>query len=201
MEGYRIEVDKNSYILFEKEEDYWNMFCLDKVFFDFFKIICLIQNEDEDEDRELIIRIKFHVTLIEKYISTLPIFKIKILYDNGENESPLGVKFPYLCYFGRMSDELHDVYGKIFNLSEYYLEDQLDNIYDLMQNLINVRYCRRKISRCYNFMQDYYSIKDYDSDSVYDSDTDEVEFLYTKEEMEKHYEEKAKEKAEEKNVY
>ena len=35
LKGYRIKVSKNSFILFENEQDYLNLFYLEKVVFDF----------------------------------------------------------------------------------------------------------------------------------------------------------------------
>ena len=62
MEGYRIEVAERSFILFENEEDYLNIFYLEKVVFDF--INNLLNNEDKDKE----IRIYFRLSLIEKVL-------------------------------------------------------------------------------------------------------------------------------------
>ena len=43
--GFKIKVDKNSYMLFKKEEDYDILFCLERMFFDLYKN--LLFNDDE----------------------------------------------------------------------------------------------------------------------------------------------------------
>ena len=91
MEGYRIKVSKNSYILFENEQDYLNTFYLEKVVFDF--INNLLYNKDIDKE----IRIYFRLTLILKYLESLPKCTIiKILYDS-RYENPFETKFPFIC--------------------------------------------------------------------------------------------------------
>ena len=60
-EGYRIKVGKNSYILFEKEEDYLNLYYLEKVLFDFYKNLLFKQDNR--------VRLIFRLLLIEKYIN------------------------------------------------------------------------------------------------------------------------------------
>ena len=56
--GYRIKVGKNSYILFKKEEDYANLIYLERVFFDFFKNLLFMHDEDKK------IRLFFRLTNI-----------------------------------------------------------------------------------------------------------------------------------------
>ena len=93
MEGYRIEVAEKSFILFENEEDYLNIFYLEKVVFDF--INNLLNNEDKDKE----IRIYFRLSLIEKVLKSLPKYRnIKIFYDESKYENPFRIKFP-LIYF------------------------------------------------------------------------------------------------------
>ena len=43
--GFKIKVDKNSYMLFKKEEDYDILFYLERMFFDLYKN--LLFNDDE----------------------------------------------------------------------------------------------------------------------------------------------------------
>ena len=60
--GYRIKVDKKSYMFFKKEEDYLNLFFLEKVYFDFYNN--LFSEQDEK------IRSYFRMSLIQKYIES-----------------------------------------------------------------------------------------------------------------------------------
>ena len=48
IKGYKIKVDKNSYILFKKEEDYEILIYLERTFFDLFKN--LLFNDDDDQE-------------------------------------------------------------------------------------------------------------------------------------------------------
>ena len=179
MEGYRIEVAENSYILFEKEEDYLKMFYLEKVLFDFFKNLSLIQDKDEDEDedkdRELRIRLKFRLSLIEKYISSLPRFNITIFYDNGKFQNPLEIKFPNVSCFGMWCGKADNILDDISELGDESLEDKYLDFYNLMEKLIHIKYCKRKFSNKrdnFNAKFDSYSYSDTDTDT--DTDTDSV---------------------------
>ena len=112
MEGYRIKVGENGYILFKKEEDYLNLFCLEKAFFDFYNNLFL--------DKEGI-RLFFRLTLIEKYIESLTKnkskiknkIKIKILYDEDKSENPLEMKFPSITCGGE-EDIKEKAFDKIY---------------------------------------------------------------------------------------
>ena len=93
LKGYRIEVSENSFILFENEQDYLNLFYLEKVVFDF--INNLLYNKDIDKE----IRIYFRLTLIINYLYSLPKYrKIKIFYD-ARYENPFEIKFPFISCF------------------------------------------------------------------------------------------------------
>ena len=80
-------------ILFENEQDYLNLFYLEKVVFDFIKN--LLYNKDLDKE----LRIYFRLTLINNYLKSLPNYtEIKIFYD-VRYENPFKVKFPFICCF------------------------------------------------------------------------------------------------------
>ena len=72
--GYKIKVDKKSYLLFEKEEDYLILIYLERIFFDLFKNISFINDEHKK------IRVFFRFTLIEKYLKKLDEIKLKSFY-------------------------------------------------------------------------------------------------------------------------
>ena len=67
--GYKIKVDKNSYILFKTEEDYEILFDLERIFFDLFKNILF-----NDEDKA--IRVFFRMTMINYLKLKLKFFMI-----------------------------------------------------------------------------------------------------------------------------
>ena len=85
LKGYRIKVGEDSFILFEKEEDYLVLFYLEKVFFDFHNNLFY-----EKEG----IRLFFLLSLLEKYIKCLRKIKNNVFYDQDKSENPLKVKFP-----------------------------------------------------------------------------------------------------------
>ena len=72
--GYKIKVDKKSYLLFEKEEDYLILIYLERIFFDLFKNISFTK-----EDKE--IRVFFRMILMEKYLKNLHEIKLKSFYN------------------------------------------------------------------------------------------------------------------------
>ena len=93
--GYKIKVDKNSYILFKKEEDYEILVYLEREFFDLFKNL-LFNDDDDDDDKE--IRVFFPLSLIKKYVKKLPEIKINFFYDKNKCKNPARIKFPNLSY-------------------------------------------------------------------------------------------------------
>ena len=74
--GFRIKVDKNSYMLFKKEEDYDILFYLERVFFNLYKNLSF--NDDE------IIRVFFRLSLIKILLEKLSRIKFKIFYDKSK---------------------------------------------------------------------------------------------------------------------
>ena len=190
MEGYRIEVAENSFILFENEEDYLNIFYLEKVIFDF--INNLLYNEDKDKE----IRIYFRLSLIEKYLKSLPKFrKIKIFYDDTNYENPFKIKFPFICCFEDLDkrckylDEIVDLHrrnndGINENDCQLYegkcLDKKFFNIINLLYNRIDIEYYKRKQNKfeCYNTEKFHHRffypnlIMFYNSDTDIDSDSD-----------------------------
>ena len=110
MEGYRIEVSEKSFILFEDEEHYMNILCLEIVIFDF--INNLLYSEDEGKEA----RVYFRLSSIRKYLKNLPRFRIiKIFYDDKKCENPFKIKFPFISYF-EDDDKNEEYYHKIKEL-------------------------------------------------------------------------------------
>ena len=112
--GYKIKVDKNSYLLFEKE-DYVTLINLERVFFDLFKNVLFINNEHKN------VRVFFRMTLIENYVENLPEIKFKIFYNKHKCKNPFEIKFPNLSFF-----DCYD-YFKNYNL--------LDEIWEKLEEL------------------------------------------------------------------
>ena len=146
MKGYRIEVDKDSYILFEKEEDYLKLFYLEKVFFDFYNNLFSDQEE---------IRLFFRLILIKKYIKSLSKINITILYNEKKNVNPFKKKFPNLSCIDCYKNE-EEILEKIENLEK--LEDKIFGEYvivgEKLTKRIIVKYLRKYMfvrSECHLF--------------------------------------------------
>ena len=145
MKGYRIKVGENGYILFKKEEDYLNLFCLDKAFFEFYNNLFL--------DKEGI-RLFVRLSLIEKCIESLTKNKnkfrirFKILYDEYKSENLLEMKFPDMTCVGHWDIE-QKVFDKIKEMEEMKklenipLEKKYMSIKIKMEQLIDVKYFKR----------------------------------------------------------
>ena len=103
LKGYRIKVGEDTFILFEKEEDYLALICLERFFFDFHNNLF---NEKEG------IRLFIRLSLLEKIIKCLREIKIKVFYDEDKSENPLKVKFPNLSY-GEDYEKREEILDKI----------------------------------------------------------------------------------------
>ena len=154
--GFKIKVDKNSYMLFKKEEDYDILFYLERVFFDLYKD--LLFNDDE------IIRVFFfRLSLIKILLEKLSRIKFKIFYDKSKYENPFRIKFPILTYldYNDYKEIDIDIQG---NLSDEIVEKIRDNFreiaslyYDVLYKIyskINIKYykCNLKKSVFYYFI-------------------------------------------------
>ena len=89
--GYKIEVDEKSYLLFEKEEHYLFLVYLERMIFDLFKNI-RFQNQEKE------IRVFFRFTLIEKCLENLKEILIESFYNENESINPFKIRFPHLWY-------------------------------------------------------------------------------------------------------
>ena len=136
--GYRIKVGKNSYILFKKEEDYLNLIYLERVFFDFFKNLLFIHDEDKK------FRLFFRLSLIEKYIESLSEIKIRILYDIKKSKNPFKIKFPNISHadFSELNDE---IWKFLEDLGKRDLDYKYIDITNLVKELISVKYHKRNL--------------------------------------------------------
>ena len=170
MEGYRIKIAENSYILFEKEEDYLNILYLEKVLFDFNNNLLFKQDKE--------IRLYFRLSLIEKYIKSLPKFSIKILYDESKFENPFKIKFPNICYLDHY-DKREDYMEKITELKRpicerISLEGKFIKVINPVYRKTSIQYYIRKFYKFeyYNRNKYYHKIVFYDGFMFYDPDSD-----------------------------
>ena len=93
LKGYSVEVSENSFILFENEQDYLNLFYLEKVVFDLINNI--LYNKDIDKE----IRIYFGLTLINEYLKSLPKYRKIIIICDASCENSFEKNFPFICCF------------------------------------------------------------------------------------------------------
>ena len=84
-----------------------NIFYLEKVLFDFYRNV-IFKKDNE-------VGLHFHLSLIEKYIKSLPEFNIKIFHDERKSENPFKMKFPNICYSDdfKMSGDFYDVISEM----------------------------------------------------------------------------------------
>ena len=127
IKGYKIKVDKNSYILFKKEEDYEILIYLERVFFDLFKN--LLFNDDKE------IRVFFRLSLIKKYVKKLPKIKIKIFYDKNKCKNPTRIKFTNLSYLDYSNYE--EIVDRIQEKIEDFYNKDIDYMYSGLAHKIN----------------------------------------------------------------
>ena len=181
MKRFIIEFAENSFILFENEEDYLNIYYLEKVIFYF--INNLLYNEDKDKE----IRIYFRLSLIEKYLKSLPKYrKIKIFYDEKEYENPYKIKFPFISYMDyhdkrqEYEDIMEELEGSFYE--NVTLFNKYAKVYYLLHKRIHIQYFKRKQNdyaydqylNTFNYNCPYYikGFMHYDSESESDTESD-----------------------------
>ena len=120
-------------------KDYLNIFYLEKVLFDFYSKV-IFKKVDE-------VGLFFRLSLIEKYIKSLPEFKIKIFHDERKSENPFKIKFPNICY-SHDFDMRGDFYNVISemedrNFHNSCLSSKYRDLNELIKDIITVKYYKR----------------------------------------------------------
>ena len=105
-------------MFFEKEEGYLNLFFLEKVYNDFYNNLF--------SDRDCEIRSYFRMTLIKKFIESLPQIKIVVFYDYDRTENPFKVKFPNVGELDMIKPKpIHtEIFEKFEDIENKDLEDK-----------------------------------------------------------------------------
>ena len=114
--GYKVEVDEKSYLMFEKEDHYLFLVYLESIIFDLFKNIRFGKEEKE-------IRVFFHFTLLEKCLGNLKKILIESFYIENESINPFKKRFPYLWYMKK--------YRYRYKTDEYDIREDLNYWEDL----------------------------------------------------------------------
>ena len=122
LKGYRIKVGEDTFILFENEEIYLQMFYLEKVFFDFHK---------ELFNGKEVIRLIFRLNTLKNYLKSFGEIKINVYYDESKYENPLKIKFPNMSCCDDY-DRREEIEDEIMNLES----DQLMNGYELIKQML-----------------------------------------------------------------
>ena len=93
--GYKLKVNKNSYLVFKSKEYFKNIENIERSLFDLVKYS--LNGEDEDEQNYILMR----MLKIEKYLETLPLTEIKIyeLQKDELHKCRLEIKFPTIVKF------------------------------------------------------------------------------------------------------
>ena len=144
--GYKVKVDKKSYLFFEKEEDYLNLFILEKVYNDFYNNLF--------SDRDCEIRSYFRMTLIKKLIETLPPIRIVAYYDYNRSDNPFKVKFPCVAELNVIQTSAfnEDILYKFEDIENEDLEDKyFESMHMLEDGKIKVRYFIKNL-KAINFL-------------------------------------------------
>ena len=139
LKGYRIKVGEDTFILFEKEEIYLVLFCIEKVFFDFHNDLF---NEKEG------IRLFFRLSVLQKYLKSFGEIKINVYYDESKYETPLKVKFPnYSCCDdyerGEEIEDKIEILEENNKLQNINLMETYDNIKQNLRKIISVSYIKK----------------------------------------------------------
>ena len=168
LKGYRLTVGEDSFILFEKEEDYLVLFYLEKVFFDFHNNLFY-----EKEG----IRLFFRLSVLEKYIKCLREIKIYVFYDEDKSENPLKIKFPNMSYgedfkTGEEIVEKIEILEEMNKLENIPLMEKYFSVINILGEIISVIYFKRYMNICSIFYEKNLKVTYTDKDIVIDTDTD-----------------------------
>ena len=90
LEGYRIKVGEDTFILFKNEAFYLQMLYLEKVYFDIHK-----QLFNNKEVISLIFGLQTLGIYLKYFMKYYRSIKIKVFYDRRKYENPLKIKFPH----------------------------------------------------------------------------------------------------------
>ena len=88
--------------------------------------------------------------MIEKYIKSLSEIKIRILFDEKKFENPLKIKFPNISQID-ISELESEILEKMEDLTNNHIVFKYINIVNLLYNLMNVKYYKRKLYRNISF--------------------------------------------------
>ena len=121
-----------------------NLVNIERVFFDLFKNLLFKHDEDKN------IRLCFRLLSLEKYIKSLSEIKIRILFDEKKFENPLKIKFPDISQID-ISELESEILKKMEDLTNNHIVFKYVDIVNLLYNLMNVKYYKRKLYRNISF--------------------------------------------------
>ena len=140
LEGYRIEISQNSYILFNKEKDYLNLLKIENQIRYLFKDI--FQGKCDKKE------IYNNIDVIKKKLNESELEKIEIFYNPYESENPFRVKFPYICFY-EDEEKKDDLYYSIKKFKDKKLEKKSHNLEHIFKNTIISIITRKKDREIY----------------------------------------------------
>ena len=158
LEGYRIKVGEDTYILFKNEAFYLQMLYLEKVYFDIYK-----QLFNNKEVLPLIFRLNTLEIYLKYFMKYYHSIQIKVFYDRRKYENPLKIKFPNLTW--RVDeDRKEEIEEEIDNFENLQLSEAFIYHDYLLGKIMNVSYTKgNQLSK--NLYSKY--VSSYDSDSGY----------------------------------
>ena len=148
--GYKVKVDKKSYMFFRKEEDYLNLICLEKFYSVFYKH--LSPNEEEQK------RSCFFMSMIKKYIETLPRIESVVFYDDKETENSFIEKFPYvgdLNVVHLIKPMNREIFEKLEDIDNYDLMEVYGACSNLLLDKIKIKYIIKNEGHYNSFIRCY----------------------------------------------
>ena len=106
----------------------------------------LLFKHDEDKNT----RLCFRLLSLEKDIKSLSEIKIRILFDEKKFENPLKIKFPDISQID-ISELESEILKKMEDLTNNHIVFKYVDIVNLLYNLMNVKYYKRKLYRNISF--------------------------------------------------
>ena len=148
--GYRVKVGEKSHMFFEKEDDYLDLFNLEKRYVEFYNNLFFGQNDET--------RLNFLMKFIKKCIKSLPRIEIVVYYDDNETENSFLEKFPNFGHLNTVFNK-NNKKREIYEKMEYIDNDDLKKKYAesrlMLEEKIKVKYIIKNERRINNFNRCY----------------------------------------------
>ena len=92
--GYRMKVEDSKYLIFASEDHSQKLYNLEIIAFDLIDFCEFSEDNQEKQDE-----IYLHMLVMEIYMKSLPLIKIKVCDDKFDFEDPFGIEFLTIDYY------------------------------------------------------------------------------------------------------